>query len=254
MTARQQLYDGKAKTIFTGPSDDTLIQYFKDDATAFNAVKHDILDGKGILNNLISEHVMLHLGDQGIATHFIERLNRREQLIRKVSIIPIEVVVRNAAAGSLVKRLAGEHIRIAQGDPLPAPMIEYYLKEDALNDPIICRDHVLAFGLASEAELEAINAAALTINRMMQAMFAEIDITLVDFKLEFGRTGAGDVLLADEISPDNCRLWDKDTGEKKDKDRFREDLGGLVDAYRDIAERFGINLAELDDSDEERKD
>ena len=243
MTDRQQLYDGKAKTIFTGPDGDTLVQYFKDDATAFNAKKHDILVGKGILNNLISEHIMLRLRDEGVPTHFIERLDDRAQLVRKVDIIPVEVVVRNIAAGSLVKRLSGSHVDIREGTPLGSPLVEYYLKEDALNDPIIAGDHVLEFGLASEAELGAINAAALQVNGILKQVFEEIGIELVDFKLEFGRLGDGSILLADEISPDNCRLWDKASGEKKDKDRFREDLGGLVEAYGDIAERLGIDLA-----------
>ena len=252
MTLRKQLYDGKAKTIFTGPGDDTLIQYFKDDATAYNAQKHAIRAGKGILNNLISEHIMLYLKDQGIPTHFIERMNEREQLIRKVSIIPLEVVVRNIAAGSLVKRLAGDHIRISLGTVLDQPLVEYYLKEDALNDPIMASDHALAFGLATGEELDTIVEHTLTINTLMQGMFKSVGITLVDFKLEFGRLeGSNAIVLADEISPDNCRLWDIETGDKKDKDRFREDLGGLVEAYRDIANRLGLDCSALD---QERKD
>ena len=245
MTDRQQLYDGKAKTIFTGPDNDTLVQYFKDDATAFNAQKHAVLDGKGVLNNLISEHIMLRLQEEGVPTHFIARLNDREQHIRRVSIVPIEVVVRNIAAGSIVKRLSGEHIPIREGTRLNKPLIEYYLKEDGLNDPIIAGPHVLEFGLATGAELEAINGIALRVNDLLMSLFDGIGIELVDFKLEFGRLDDGAILLADEISPDNCRLWDRESGEKKDKDRFREDLGGLVEAYRDIAERLGIDPAPL---------
>ena len=245
MTDRQQIYDGKAKTIFSGPDDDTLVQYFKDDATAYNAQKHAILDGKGILNNLISERIMLQLLNEGIPTHFIKRIDDREQLIRKVEIIPVEVVVRNIAAGSLVKRLAGKHIAIREGSPLKAPMIEYYLKEDELNDPIIAESHVVEFGLATEAELKEVNDLALRVNGILGTLFEGVGIELVDFKLEFGRLGDGSILLADEISPDNCRLWDKASGEKKDKDRFREDLGGLVEAYGDIAARLGIDSAPL---------
>ena len=252
MTDRQQIYDGKAKTIFSGPDDDTLVQHFKDDATAYNAQKHAILDGKGVLNNMISEHIMLRLLSEGIPTHFIKRLDDREQLVRKVDIIPVEVVVRNIAAGSLVKRLAGKHIAIREGTPLKAPMIEYYLKEDELNDPIISGNHVLEFGLATAAELEEVNSLSLRVNDILRSLFEGIGIGLVDFKLEFGRLGDGSVLLADEISPDNCRLWDKASGEKKDKDRFREDLGGLVEAYGDIAERLGIDSAPLGNGKERR--
>ena len=255
MSARTQLYEGKAKTIFAGPSDDLLIQYFKDDATAYNALKHDILAGKGILNNLISEHIMQAVAATGMATHFIERLNAREQLIRKVEIIPVEVVIRNRAAGSLVKRLGGAHIPLAEGDALTEPLVEYYLKEDALNDPIIGAEHILLFGLASADEMTLIRKMALEVNNVLGGMFREIGIDLIDFKLEFGRStsaGAtqGEILLADEINPDNCRLWDSKTQEKKDKDRFRQDLGGLIEAYTDIARRFGIDLAPLDEKEE----
>lgn len=251
MSARTQLYEGKAKTIFAGPSDDLLIQYFKDDATAYNALKHDILAGKGILNNLISEHIMQAVAATGMATHFVERLNAREQLIRKVEIIPVEVVVRNRAAGSLVKRLGGVHIPVAEGDALAEPLVEYYLKEDALNDPIIGAEHILLFGLASADEMALIRNMALEVNSVLSGLFRDIGIDLIDFKLEFGRSAsAGAILLADEISPDNCRLWDSKTQEKKDKDRFRQDLGGLIEAYTDIARRFGIDLAPLDEKEE----
>lgn len=249
MTARTQLYDGKAKTIFSGPDDRHLIQYFKDDATAYNALKHDIIQGKGILNNLISEYIMGVMSGSGINTHFVERLNEREQLIKKVDIIPVEVVVRNIAAGSLVKRLGGAHIKIKDGDKLPRPMVEFYLKEDALNDPIISADHVTTFGIANEDELSEIVSVTLKVNTLLQEMFSAIGITLIDFKLEFGRLGADEqhaIILADEISPDNCRLWDVETGEKKDKDRFRQDLGGLIEAYSDIAQRLGIDISILD--------
>ena len=249
MASRTQLYDGKAKTIFAGPDDDLLIQYFKDDATAFNALKHDILAGKGVLNNLISEHIMLALSATGMATHFVERINSREQLIRKVEIIPVEVVVRNRAAGSLVKRLGGAHIPLAEGDMLPETLVEYYLKEDALNDPIIGAEHILMFGIATESEMAQIRAMALKVNAFLGDLFTGIGIHLIDFKLEFGRLKDGTILLADEISPDNCRLWDSVTGDKKDKDRFRQDLGGLVEAYTEIASRFGIDLAPLNEKE-----
>ncbi|XDZ64648.1 phosphoribosylaminoimidazolesuccinocarboxamide synthase [Alphaproteobacteria bacterium LSUCC0684] len=251
MAQREQLYDGKAKTLFSGPEPGTLIQYFKDDATAFNAVKHDVIAGKGVLNNIISEFIMGKVGAAGVPTHFIRRVNRREQLVREVSIIPIEVVVRNIAAGSLVKRLGGENIRIKDGDALPAPLIEFYLKEDALNDPILSREHILAFGIASSQELEIITGLTAKVNTILGEIFRDIGIRLIDFKLEFGRLGEdGSILLADEISPDNCRLWDMETGEKKDKDRFRQDLGGLIEAYQDIAARFGLDLSPLEEKED----
>ena len=248
MSTRQHLYDGKAKTIFAGPDDNHYIQYFKDDATAYNALKHDIIAGKGILNNLISEHIMGVVGQHGVETHFVERLSAREQLIRKVEIVPVEVVVRNLASGSLVKRLGGKLIDVKDGDKLPQPLIEYYLKEDALNDPIISADHITLFGLASPEELDQINAMTTKVNACLQQLFLDIGITLIDFKLEFGRLTQdnGRIILADEISPDNCRLWDIKTGEKKDKDRFRQDLGGLIEAYSDIASRFGLDLSVLE--------
>ncbi|NBQ83747.1 MAG: phosphoribosylaminoimidazolesuccinocarboxamide synthase, partial [Alphaproteobacteria bacterium] len=224
------------------------IQYFKDDATAYNALKHDIIAGKGILNNLISEHIMGVVGQHGVETHFVERLSAREQLIRKVEIVPVEVVVRNLASGSLVKRLGGKLIDVKDGDKLPQPLIEYYLKEDALNDPIISADHITLFGLASPEELDQINEMTTKVNACLQQLFLDIGITLIDFKLEFGRLTQdnGRIILADEISPDNCRLWDIKTGEKKDKDRFRQDLGGLIEAYSDIASRFGLDLSVLE--------
>ena len=242
MTARKPIYEGKAKTIFAGPDDDHLIQYFKDDATAFNAARHDIIAGKGVLNNLISEHIMLHLADAGINTHFVRRLNSREQLVRRVSIVPVEVVVRNIAAGSLVKRLGGEHIRLEDGQPLAEVLVEYYLKEDALNDPIISEAHITLFGIADIAELEEIRTTSLKINTLLQQLFAGINVTLVDFKLEYGRLADGSLILADEISPDNCRLWDSSSGRKMDKDRFRQGLGGLAEAYGEIASRLGIAI------------
>ena len=243
MTIREKIYEGKAKIIFTGDDPTTLIQYFKDDATAFNAQKHEVIEGKGQINNLISTHLMQALGKAGIEHHFIKQLNDREQLIRKVDIIPVEVVVRNIAAGSMVKRLSGQHIAVKDGDVLKPSLVEYYLKEDALDDPIIMPEHITGFGLATTDELETMRRQALIINDELSRIFNDIGITLIDFKVEFGRAADnGQFLLADEISPDNCRLWDQATGDIKDKDRFRKDLGGLIEAYFEIAERLGLKL------------
>jgi phosphoribosylaminoimidazole-succinocarboxamide synthase len=188
------------------------------------------------------------LGNAGIKHHLIKQIDQREQLIRKCEIIPVEVVVRNIAAGSMVGRLAGQHIPISLGTPLKSPVVEYYLKEDALNDPIITAEHITGFDLASDHELKQMRLTSLAINRLLSDIFNDIGITLVDFKLEFGRPSQRQeddpaLILADEISPDNCRLWDKDTGDSKDKDRFRKAMGGLVEAYQDIANRFGITIA-----------
>ena len=237
---RTALYEGKAKIIYPGPDDDTLVQFFKDDATAFNAQKKDIITGKGLLNNVISEHVMAALGNAGITTHFIRRLNAREQLIRRLEIVPVEVVVRNVAAGSICPRLG-----LTEGSDLPSTLVEFCLKDDALGDPIIAREHILTFGWANAAEFDHIVAETHRINSLLTDMFAAIDLRLIDFKLEFGRTADGSIILADEISPDNCRLWQVGTDEKMDKDRFRRDLGGLTEAYSEIARRFGLALPDL---------
>ena len=237
---RTALYEGKAKIIYPGPDAETLVQFFKDDATAFNAQKKDVISGKGLLNNIISEHVMGVLGDAGITTHFIRRLNDREQLIRRLEIVPVEVVVRNVAAGSICPRLG-----LDEGAPLPATLVEFCLKDDALGDPIIAREHILTFGWASAPEFDQIVAETHKINHLLTEMFAAIDLRLIDFKLEFGRTLDGTVMLADEISPDNCRLWQVGTDEKMDKDRFRRDLGGLTEAYSEIARRLGLTLPAL---------
>ena len=237
---RTALYEGKAKIIYPGPDDDTLVQFFKDDATAFNAQKKDIITGKGLLNNVISEHVMAALGNAGITTHFIRRLNAREQLIRRLEIVPVEVVVRNVAAGSICPRLG-----LTEGSDLPSTLVEFFLKDDAIGDPIIAREHILTFGWANAAEFDHIVAETHRINSLLTDMFAAIDLRLIDFKLEFGRTADGSIILADEISPDNCRLWQVGTDEKMDKDRFRRDLGGLTEAYSEIARRFGLALPAL---------
>ena len=238
MSKRRRIYEGKAKVLYEGPEPGTLVQHFKDDATAFNAEKHDVIEGKGVLNNRISEYIFLQLAQLGIQTHFIKALNMREQLIREAEIVPLEVVIRNVAAGSLVKRLG-----LKEGEPLPRPLIEFYYKDDTLGDPLISEDHIAVFGWATQNELDEIMTIAVRINDFLIGLFAGAGIRLVDFKLEFGRVWEGDVqriILADEISPDNCRLWDINSNEKLDKDRFRQDLGGLVDAYQEVARRLGI--------------
>ena len=238
MSKRRRIYEGKAKVLYEGPEPGTLVQHFKDDATAFNAEKHDVIEGKGVLNNRISEYIFLQLAQIGIQTHFIKALNMREQLIREAEIVPLEVVIRNFAAGSLVKRLG-----LKEGEPLPRPLIEFYYKDDALGDPMISEDHIAVFGWATQNELDEIMTIAVRINDFLIGLFAGAGIRLVDFKLEFGRVWERDVqriILADEISPDNCRLWDINSNKKLDKDRFRQDLGGLVDAYQEVARRLGI--------------
>ncbi len=245
MNRRRKIYDGKAKTLYEGPEPGTLIQYFKDDATAGNGARHEIIDGKGVLNNRISEYIFSKLNSLGIPTHFIRRLNMREQLIKEVEIIPLEVVVRNVAAGSLTKRLGLE-----PGTQLPRSIIEFYYKDDALNDPMVSEEHITAFGWATPQELDDIMALAIRVNDFLTGLFMGVGIQLVDFKIECGRLYDGDlmrIVLADEISPDNCRLWDIKTRNKLDKDRFRENLGGLVDAYREVAQRLGI-LVETDNA------
>ena len=238
MARRRQIYEGKAKILYEGPEPGTIIQYFKDDATAFNAQKKGTISGKGVLNNRISEHIFTLLGQIGVPTHFIRRLNMREQLVRQVEIVPIEVVVRNVAAGSLSKKLG-----IEEGTQLPRTLIEYCYKDDALGDPLVSEEHIACFGWATQEEMHEIADMAIRINDFMCGLFAAIGIRLVDFKLEFGRLWDGDysrVILADEISPDGCRLWDMNTGEKLDKDRVRRDLGGEVEAYQEVARRLGL--------------
>ncbi|KQM97100.1 phosphoribosylaminoimidazole-succinocarboxamide synthase [Sphingobium sp. Leaf26] len=244
MARRRQIYEGKAKILYEGPEPGTIIQYFKDDATAFNAQKKGTISGKGVLNNRISEHIFTLLGQIGVPTHFIRRLNMREQLVRQVEIVPIEVVVRNVAAGSLSKKLG-----IEEGTQLPRTLIEYCYKDDALGDPLISEEHIACFGWATQEEMHDIADMAIRINDFMCGLFAGIGIRLVDFKLEFGRLYDGDysrVILADEISPDGCRLWDMATNEKLDKDRFRRDLGGESEAYQEVARRLGLLPEGLD--------
>jgi phosphoribosylaminoimidazole-succinocarboxamide synthase len=238
MARRRKVYEGKAKILFEGPEPGTLVQYFKDDATAFNNEKHGIITGKGVLNNRISEYIMQRLGEVGVPTHFMRRLNMREQLIREVEIIPVEVVVRNVAAGSIAKRLG-----ISEGTSLPRSIVEFYYKADELGDPMVSEEHITAFGWATPPEIDDMMSLALRINDILYGMFAAVGIRLVDFKVEFGRLYNDDqvrTVLADEISPDSCRLWDMESNEKLDKDRFRRDLGGVAEAYQEVARRLGI--------------
>jgi phosphoribosylaminoimidazole-succinocarboxamide synthase len=234
----EKIYEGKAKALYSTSQPNQLIQYFKDSATAFNGEKKAEIDGKGVLNNIISEHIMLEINKIGIPTHFIKRLNEREQLIKKVTIIPLEVIVRNIAAGSMAKRLG-----IAEGGVLSNPVFELCYKDDSLGDPLINDDHAISvLKVVTKSQLEEIKNYTLKINQFLQKTFAEINIKLVDFKIEFGFDVQGKIMLADEISPDSCRLWDSATSEKLDKDRFRRDLGGLVEAYKDVALRLGIKI------------
>ncbi len=239
MSRRKRIYEGKAKVLYEGPEPGTIIQYFKDDATAFNNQKKGVINGKGVLNNRISEYLMSRLSEIGIPTHFMRRLNMREQLVHEVEIIPIEVVVRNVAAGSFSKRF-----NIKEGTALPRSIIEYYLKSDELGDPMITEEHITAFGWASTQDLDDIVQLSLRINDYLTGLFLGVGLRLVDFKLEFGRLYDENdemrIVLADEISPDNCRLWDVQSNEKLDKDRFRQDLGSVVEAYQEVARRLGL--------------
>ncbi|WP_416898309.1 MAG: phosphoribosylaminoimidazolesuccinocarboxamide synthase [Minwuia sp.] len=238
MARRRQLYEGKAKILFEGPEPGTLVQYFKDDATAFNNQKKGTITGKGVLNNRISEYIMTRLNQIGVQTHFIRRLNMREQLVRQAEIVPLEVIVRNLAAGSFAQRF-----KMEEGTPLPRSIIEFCYKNDELGDPLVTEEHITAFGWATPPELDDIVQQTIRINDFMCGLFLGIGIKLVDFKIEFGRVWDNDVMriiLADEISPDSCRLWDVDTNEKMDKDRFRRDMGDVEEAYREVARRLGV--------------
>ncbi len=238
MKKGKKLYEGKAKIIYATTDKDLVIQYFKDDATAFNNQKKSTFEGKGVLNNRISEHILSNLSQIGIKNHLVKRLNMREQVVKLVEIIPVEFIIRNVATGSLTKRLG-----IEDGTILKEPLIEYCLKDDKLGDPLIAEEHILAFDWASKKEIEKVKKMILRINDFMIGMFRGIGIKLIDFKLEFGRlnsNGKKDIILADEISPDTCRLWDSLTDKKLDKDRFRENLGDLIPAYTEVAKRLGI--------------
>jgi phosphoribosylaminoimidazole-succinocarboxamide synthase len=229
---RELVAEGKAKKIYATSDPDKLIFYFKDDATAFNAKKKGTIESKGILNNRISQRFFGLLASRGIPSHFIAELNEREMLVRKLEIIPCETVVRNLVTGSLRKRLGR-----VDGEVLPHGIVEFYYKSDELDDPMINDDHAIVFGWATAAELAEIRRQALAVNAVLKQFMAERDVILVDFKLEFGRTSDGTVLLADEICPDTCRFWDAKTREKLDKDRFRQDLGNVEGAYQEIMKR-----------------
>ena len=236
MKKGKKLYEGKAKIIFASNDKKYVIQHFKDDATAFNNQKKAVMDGKGILNNRISEHILTQLNNVGIKNHLVKRLNMREQLVQYVEIIPIEFIVRNIATGSLTKRLG-----IEDGTVLNRPLIEYCLKNDELEDPLISREHILTFDLLNVMELDWINEECRRINDFLQGMFRGVGIKLVDFKVEFGRSTQDNIIiLADEISPDTCRLWDSSTEKKLDKDIFRNDLGNLIEGYQEVAKRLNI--------------
>ncbi|MBI5560121.1 MAG: phosphoribosylaminoimidazolesuccinocarboxamide synthase [Deltaproteobacteria bacterium] len=228
MERLEKIYEGKAKILYATDDPDLIVQYFKDDATAFNAQKKGVIREKGVMNNAISSRLFKFLEDKGIRTHFVEKLSGREMLAKKVGIIPIEVVIRNIAAGSLSKRMGVE-----EGTPLKSTIVEFYYKSDPLGDPMINRYHMRAFNLAKDEEMDKVVDAAIKVNKYLREFFDERGIMLVDFKLEFGRYKGG-ILLADEITPDGCRLWDKKTHEKLDKDRFRRDLGRIEEAYEEV--------------------
>jgi phosphoribosylaminoimidazole-succinocarboxamide synthase len=246
MSDKEKLYEGKAKILYRGDRPDTIIQYFKDDATAFNNVKKGTIAGKGIINNKITELIMTRLSQIGIPTAFIERLSDREQLCHEVKIIPLEVIVRNTAAGTMSKKFG-----IEEGTRLARPIIEFSLKDDDLGDPIIPENHILVLNIATEEELIEMMEMTSKINDFLRGLFAGIGLELIDFKIEFGRLNDGEdghfLVLADEFSPDNCRLWDFKTREKMDKDRFRRDLGGEVEAYQEVARRLGVSLETEDE-------
>ena len=234
----KKLYEGKAKILYKGPKVNTLIAYFKDDATAFNNKKRSVIKEKGVLNNKMSELIMKKLAAGGVDNHFIKRISDREQLIKKVRIFPLEVIIRNIAAGSICKRLG-----LKQGMPLKKPLIEFFYKCDELDDPLITREHIEMFGWASEKDMKEITALTFKVNNIISKLFRSINLKLVDFKIEFGKYQNGKkykIILADEVSPDSCRLWDFKTNKSLDKDRFRKNLGKIKEAYEEVAERLGV--------------
>ncbi len=237
MEKGSQLYEGKAKKVYATEDPELLIVSYKDDATAFNGVKRGTIAGKGVINNRMSNALMRLLEQQGIPTHYVEELSERDTLVKKVEIVPLEVIIRNISAGSFAKRYGTE-----EGIVFPEPTIEFSYKNDALGDPLINEYHVRALGLASADEIARIKQYAFQINEALKSFWKSCGVTLVDFKLEFGRLPDGSIVLADEISPDTCRLWDSESGKKLDKDRFRRDLGGVEDAYREIMARLEQKL------------
>ncbi len=235
MEKLQMLYEGKAKKVFATCDQELCIVSYKDDATAFNGQKKGTIAGKGVINNRVTNHFMALLEGQGVKTHFVQELSPTDTLVKKVSIVPLEVIVRNIAAGSLSNRLG-----LAEGTTLEQPVLEFCYKNDALGDPMVNNHHIAALKLATDAELEQISKMAFRINTILQEVFKNVNILLVDFKLEFGKTADGEIVLADEISPDTCRFWDATTKEKLDKDRFRRDLGNVEEAYIEIQKRLGL--------------
>lgn len=238
MSRRRRIFEGRGKVLFEGPEPGTLVQYFKDDAFATGSQRRGTITGKGVLNNRISEYLMSRLNEIGVPTHFMRRLNMREQLIRQLEIIPVIIMIRNVAAGSFAKRLG-----LAEGMHLPRSIVEFYFKEPKLGNPMVSEEHITAFGWAHPSELDEIMSLALRVNDYLSGLFLGIGLRLVDFRLEFGRFWDHDdlrIVLADEISPDNCRLWDVRTNEKMDRDRFSEDLGRVEEAYQEVARRLGI--------------
>lgn len=233
MNKMNQLYEGKAKRVYATEDPNLLIVSYKDDATAFNGLKKGTIAGKGAINNQMSNRLMMRLAEAGVPNHFVEELSERDTLVRRVQIVPLEVIVRNIAAGSFSKRYG-----VDEGVIFDEPTVEYSYKNDALGDPLLNTSHALALGAATEEEIETIRRYALKVNEFLKAFWLECGVILVDFKLEFGRTADGEIILADEISPDTCRLWDAKTHEKLDKDRFRRDLGGVEDAYKEIMKRL----------------
>ncbi|MCI6011609.1 MAG: phosphoribosylaminoimidazolesuccinocarboxamide synthase [Firmicutes bacterium] len=233
MEKREQMYEGKAKKVFATDDANYCIVSYKDDATAFNGLKKGTIRGKGVVNNKMSNYLMQQLEKEGVPTHFVEELNDRETVVKKVSIVPLEVIIRNVAAGSFSKRLGVE-----EGTPLKTTILEFCYKDDDLGDPMVNDYHILAMGYATEEELNTIKELTFKINEFLKAFFKKINVDLIDFKIEFGKTPDGQIILADEISPDTCRLWDATTHEKLDKDRFRRDMGGVEDAYQEMMRRI----------------
>ena len=232
MEKKEQLYEGKAKKVFATDDPNLVIVSYKDDATAFNGEKKGTIAGKGAINNVMSNHMFQLLEQQGVPTHFVEQLSDRETVVKKVSIVPLEVIVRNISAGSFAKRYG-----VKEGIVFDEPTFELSYKNDDLGDPLMNEYHAIALGLATRGEIELIKSMTFKVNEVMKQYFDTLNVTLVDFKLEFGKTADGKIVLADEISPDTCRLWDKTTGEKLDKDRFRRDMGGVEEAYQEIMNR-----------------
>lgn len=230
----KKLYEGKAKILYEGTNPHEIIQYFKDDTTAFNNAKFAINHNKGVLNNIASSFFMNILEKGGIKTHFIKKIDDRKQLVTKVQIIPLEVIVRNIAAGSFSKKFG-----IERGKVLESPLVEFSLKDDKLGDPLIPESHIILLKITNKQELDHITIQALRINQILQSIFSSVDITLVDFKIEFGKSSQGNIILADEISPDSCRLWDSKSGQSLDKDLFREDKGNIIDGYTEVLKRLG---------------